>query len=132
MRAGDSDDEFFDAVEELSAGDDGEGDAEQRQETSQDVGFSGRDAASLPAAERLPLHRRVLCAPARAPFAPRSAEARTRCTHPPSRPLSRSAAYADDVDALAAALSALPESRWTELDECGNTARAPQRRTSRL
>jgi hypothetical protein len=67
MRSGDSDDEFFDAAEELSVGEDAEGEAELRQAAShQDVGVSGRDAASLSAAERLPLHRRVLCAVARA------------------------------------------------------------------
>jgi hypothetical protein len=66
MRSGDSDDEFFDAAEELSVGEDAEGEAELRQAASQDVGVSGRDAASLSAAERLPLHRRVLRAVARA------------------------------------------------------------------
>jgi len=35
-----------------------------------------------------------------------------------------SAAFHDDLEALHAALHALPESRWVELDECGNTARA--------
>jgi hypothetical protein len=62
MHAGDSDDDdvFVDAVEELSDAEEAAAEA-PRDASSQGAGVSGREAAPLTAAERLPLHRHARC-----------------------------------------------------------------------